>query len=148
VTYSSPLHGEPIGELQLGGETRAPAWLRQATAGLARKYTDRPELVRDDDVVAGHHDPGDFAQSADQVAPRFRQSQRQLAELLGKAKGTISEHIKHIFEDGELDPTPTVRRFAAPVLHRRVARRTRRARIAWVSGSAGVQRPRRRGRRG
>ncbi|OGT11693.1 MAG: hypothetical protein A3F73_13005 [Gallionellales bacterium RIFCSPLOWO2_12_FULL_59_22] len=29
-------------------------------------------------------------------------NQNQLAELFGKAKGTISEHIKHIFEDGEL----------------------------------------------
>jgi hypothetical protein len=38
-------------------------------------------------------------------------SQRQLTELLGKAKGTISEHIKHICEDGELDPAATVRRF-------------------------------------
>jgi hypothetical protein len=38
-------------------------------------------------------------------------SQRQLTELFGKAKGTISEHIKHIFEDGELDPAATVRRF-------------------------------------
>ncbi|MEI7912955.1 MAG: cell filamentation protein Fic, partial [Verrucomicrobiota bacterium] len=25
-------------------------------------------------------------------------SQKQLTELFGKAKGTISEHIKHIFE--------------------------------------------------
>jgi hypothetical protein len=38
-------------------------------------------------------------------------SQRQLTELFGKAKGTISEHIKHIFEDGELNPAATVRRF-------------------------------------
>ncbi len=38
-------------------------------------------------------------------------NQRQLTELFGKAKGTISEHIKHIFEDGELDPTATVRQF-------------------------------------
>jgi hypothetical protein len=38
-------------------------------------------------------------------------SQRQLTELFGKAKGTISEHIQHIFEDGELDPEATVRRF-------------------------------------
>ncbi len=29
-------------------------------------------------------------------------SQKQLTELFGKAKGTISEHIKHIFDDGEL----------------------------------------------
>lgn len=30
-------------------------------------------------------------------------NQKQLTELFGKAKGTISEHIEHIFEDGELD---------------------------------------------
>lgn len=38
-------------------------------------------------------------------------SQKQLTELFGKAKGTISEHIKHIFEDGELAPAATVRLF-------------------------------------
>ncbi len=31
--------------------------------------------------------------------------------MFGKAKGTISEHIKHIFEDGELTPAATVRLF-------------------------------------
>ncbi len=36
-------------------------------------------------------------------------SQKQLTELFGKAKGTISEHIKHIFEDGELEETSVVR---------------------------------------
>lgn len=38
-------------------------------------------------------------------------SQKQLTELFGKAKGTISEHIKHIFEDGELSSLATVRLF-------------------------------------
>jgi len=38
-------------------------------------------------------------------------SQKQLTELFGKKKGTISEHIKHIYEDGELDPAATVRQF-------------------------------------
>ncbi len=38
-------------------------------------------------------------------------SQKQLTDLFGKAKGTISEHIKHIFDDGELEPGATVRRF-------------------------------------
>ena len=38
-------------------------------------------------------------------------NQKQLTELFGKAKGTISEHIKHIFEDGELEPAATVRLF-------------------------------------
>ncbi|KAF0099370.1 MAG: hypothetical protein FD187_2226 [bacterium] len=36
-------------------------------------------------------------------------NQKQLTELFGKAKGTISEHIKHIFEDGELDENAVVR---------------------------------------
>jgi hypothetical protein len=38
-------------------------------------------------------------------------NQKQLTELFGKAKGTISEHIKHIFKDEELTPKATVRRF-------------------------------------
>jgi hypothetical protein len=36
-------------------------------------------------------------------------SQKQLTELFGKAKGTISEHIKHIFEDEELEENSVVR---------------------------------------
>lgn len=35
----------------------------------------------------------------------------QMAELFGKAKSTISEHIKHIFEEGELDKESVVRKF-------------------------------------
>jgi len=38
-------------------------------------------------------------------------NQKQLTELFGKAKGTISEHIKHIFEDKELDEDSVVRVF-------------------------------------
>ncbi len=38
-------------------------------------------------------------------------NQKQLTELFGKAKGTISEHIKSIFEDGELTQEATVRLF-------------------------------------
>ncbi|MDD2718001.1 MAG: virulence RhuM family protein [Candidatus Wallbacteria bacterium] len=38
-------------------------------------------------------------------------SQKQLADLFGKAKGTISEHIKHIFEDRELEENSVVRYF-------------------------------------
>ncbi len=38
-------------------------------------------------------------------------SQKQLTELLGRAKGTVSEHIKHIFDDGELDENSVVRFF-------------------------------------
>lgn len=38
-------------------------------------------------------------------------SQKQITELFGKAKGTVSEHIKHIFEDGELLESAVVRFF-------------------------------------
>lgn len=38
-------------------------------------------------------------------------NQGQLVELFGKAKGTISEHLKNIFESGELDKNATVRDF-------------------------------------
>jgi hypothetical protein len=43
-------------------------------------------------------------------------SQAQLVELFGKAKGTISEHIKHIFEDEELDKKAVVRSFRTTAL--------------------------------
>ena len=38
-------------------------------------------------------------------------NQKQLTELLGKAKGTVSEHIKLIFEDGEQGEISVVRLF-------------------------------------
>jgi len=38
-------------------------------------------------------------------------NQKQLTDLFGKAKCTISEHIKHIFEDGELNENSVVRFF-------------------------------------
>src|SRR5260221_2221638 len=43
-------------------------------------------------------------------------SQTQIADLFGKAKGTISEHIKHILEDGELDKKAVVRSFRTTAL--------------------------------
>ncbi len=38
-------------------------------------------------------------------------SQQQLCELYQTSKANVSEHIKHIFEDGELDKTAVVRNF-------------------------------------
>lgn len=38
-------------------------------------------------------------------------TQAQMTELFGKAKGTISEHIKNIFSEGELESSSTVRDF-------------------------------------
>ena len=38
-------------------------------------------------------------------------TQAQMIELFGKVKSTISEHIKNIFEEGELDENSVVRNF-------------------------------------
>lgn len=38
-------------------------------------------------------------------------SQQQLCELYNSSKANVSEHIKHIFEDGELDEESVVRKF-------------------------------------
>ena len=38
-------------------------------------------------------------------------TQEQMFSLFGKAKSTISEHLKHIFEEGELDQNSVVRFF-------------------------------------
>lgn len=38
-------------------------------------------------------------------------TQAQLVELYHSSKANISEHIKHIFEEGELDENSTVRKF-------------------------------------
>ena len=38
-------------------------------------------------------------------------SQKQLCEVYGKSKSTISEHLKAIFEDEELDKSSVVRNY-------------------------------------
>jgi hypothetical protein len=38
-------------------------------------------------------------------------TQAQLCELFQKSKATVSEHIKNIFEEGELDEISVVRKF-------------------------------------
>jgi len=38
-------------------------------------------------------------------------TQAQLCELFQKSKATISEHIKNVFEEGELEAGATVRKF-------------------------------------
>jgi len=38
-------------------------------------------------------------------------TQKSIGELFGKSKSTISEHLKNIFNEGELDEKATVRKF-------------------------------------
>ena len=42
-------------------------------------------------------------------------TQAQMVELFQSSKATISEHIKHIIEDDELDANSTVRKFRTVV---------------------------------
>ncbi len=44
-------------------------------------------------------------------------NQNQLCELYQTSKSNVSEHIKHIFEDGELDPNMVVRKFRTTTQH-------------------------------
>jgi hypothetical protein len=44
-------------------------------------------------------------------------SQAQLCELFQKSKATISEHIKNVFEEGELDEKVVVRKFRTTTQH-------------------------------
>jgi len=44
-------------------------------------------------------------------------SQTQICEVFGKAKSTISEHIKAIFEEGELDENVVVRKYRTNTKH-------------------------------
>ena len=45
-------------------------------------------------------------------------NQNQLCTLFGKSKATISEHIKHIFDEGELDENVVVRKFRTTTPHK------------------------------
>jgi hypothetical protein len=38
-------------------------------------------------------------------------TQDQMAALFGKAKSTINEHIKNVYEENELDETQTMKKF-------------------------------------
>lgn len=49
--------------------------------------------------------------------PEYSLTQDQISSLFGKAKSNISEHIKHIFEEGELDEKVMVRNFRITTPH-------------------------------
>ncbi|MBU1218637.1 virulence RhuM family protein [Myxococcota bacterium] len=51
-------------------------------------------------------------------------SQEQMANLFGKAKSTINEHIKNIFSEGELDEKVVVRKFRITTQHGAIPEKT------------------------
>lgn len=62
-------------------------------------------------------------------------TQEQMVALFGKAKSTISEHLKHIFEEGELDQNSVVRFFRTTAADhcQELSQRERTYRIEFVS---------------
>ena len=51
-------------------------------------------------------------------------TQLQLCKLFDKSKATISEHIKHIFEEEELQENVVVRKFRTTTQHGAIAGKT------------------------
>ena len=60
-------------------------------------------------------------------------SQAQICEVFGKAKSTISEHIKAIFEEGELDEEVVVRKFRTTTKHGAIEGKTQSKEVNFYS---------------
>jgi hypothetical protein len=60
-------------------------------------------------------------------------SQSQICEVFGKAKSTISEHIKAIFEEGELDEKVVVRKFRTTTKHGAIEGKTQSKEVNFYS---------------
>lgn len=56
-------------------------------------------------------------------------TQDQMSSLFAKAKSTISEHIKHIFEEGELDEKVVVRNFRKTTPHGAIKGKTQQSNL-------------------
>jgi hypothetical protein len=57
------------------------------------------------------YENGEVALSATVENETIWLSQKQMAELFGKSTNTITEHIKHIYIEGELEENSTIRKF-------------------------------------
>jgi len=56
-------------------------------------------------------------------------TQEHMAQLFGKSKKTISEHIRNIFAEGELDEKLVVRKFRTTTRHGAMAGKTQNNRV-------------------
>ena len=57
-------------------------------------------------------------------------TQANLVELYQSSKSNVSEHIKHIFEEGELDEKVVVRKFRTTTQHGAIAGKTQKRKLA------------------
>ena len=67
--------------------------------------------MNDSEIIIYQNSSGDIKIDVRLEEESVWLTQAQLCELFQKSKATISEHIKHVFEEGELEPMATVRKF-------------------------------------
>lgn len=79
--------------------------------------TDNNSNIENSSVVLYTNDDGSVQMDVRIDGDTVWLTQQQIALLYGKAKSTISEHISHIFEEGELDPQVVVREFRTTTQH-------------------------------
>lgn len=60
-------------------------------------------------------------------------TQMQLCELFDKSKATVSEHIKHIFEEGELEENVVVRKFRTTTQHGAIEGKTQSREVSFYN---------------
>ena len=60
-------------------------------------------------------------------------TQSQLSEIYQTTKSNVSEHIKHIFEDGELDKNVVVRNFRITTQHGAIEGKTQKRLVSFYN---------------
>ncbi len=83
---------------------------RRLSEVFADPITDRASAV----ILAHNHPSGDIGENS--IEARYEQetvwlTQKLISELFNVSIPTINEHLKHIFESGELDPDSVIRKF-------------------------------------
>lgn len=72
---------------------------------------DSPSDIRQGEIIIYQAEDGNTRIDVRFVDETVWLTQQQMCELYQTSKSNISEHIKHIFEEGELDESSVVRNF-------------------------------------
>ena len=75
------------------------------------EYLNSAEMINQGDIVIYQAENGTTKIDVRFVDDTVWLTQAQLCELYQTSKSNVSEHIRHIFEEGELEETSVVRKF-------------------------------------
>lgn len=98
-------------ELYAGGVNNPMTAIEQVSYLMFLKSLTELDEQQESEVIIYEGDGGEPKVSVRIEGETAWLTQTQLIELYGSSKGNVSEHIKHIFEEGELDKEATVRKF-------------------------------------